>query len=399
MLIGYINKDSVDWDPDSEPSSFLGGIRVVRGSNIAFPHDRIPLSMRDALFDPRVEFDAVRKSLLEFQGGDLQRFAETLEYLQPLLGGLGHTFPFQEFQTAVLDVIRGGHTAIVEPDCFLERVWPLYLNALEHGHDGLQYWLSYDELLALATIARVPLVVFDAIQHELRQCGSNLRDVRASDFGVVLCARVNGCHFERLVLEEDRCKVVEVRRNALRLTGIDTTVSLKWSKVGRHPISNSYVISVRDRFYFFACTPSGGSNSLLNSLRGCLDGVGFSLIVNYAELRQRLQRQCNKRCSDLCGSRCEPMCTMLSEDAALHIRHLPAALDLIASCSQGGPKNFNTSTFTVIVVDLAREGIAQICKSAGSPERELIICRDETGLFRSAVPYRTSVKDMAWLPW
>ena len=42
---------------------------------------------------------------------------------------------------------------------FLHRIWPHFLQALEHGGDGKQYWLSYDELLALATIADVKLVI------------------------------------------------------------------------------------------------------------------------------------------------------------------------------------------------------------------------------------------------
>ena len=67
-----------------------------------------------------------------------------------------------ELQAAVVNVVERQKDDFPDiPPDFFEDVWPYYLEALEHGGANRSWWLSYDELLAVATIARVPLIIFE----------------------------------------------------------------------------------------------------------------------------------------------------------------------------------------------------------------------------------------------
>ena len=55
----------------------------------------------------------------------------------------------------------------------------------------MQYWLSYDELLALATLARVKLLV-EKYEDAYRCKGDNLDYIREPGEGLVICALRGG---------------------------------------------------------------------------------------------------------------------------------------------------------------------------------------------------------------
>ena len=61
-----------------------------------------------------------------------------------------------------------------EPESFLQNIWPHYLRMLEHGGAGMAYWLEANELLAAATIAKVPLVILQQYEDCFTYSSSNI---------------------------------------------------------------------------------------------------------------------------------------------------------------------------------------------------------------------------------
>ena len=182
-------------------------------SQTVLPEDGVPESMREALVDGRACFDGIRRSLLECKGGDLLGIQRSLERV------VNNSCPqvrsvqiVRELLVAVATVTVNAHWHgdVRPPANFLARVWPHYLEVLEHGGDGRQYWLSYDELLALATIARVNLVVVERRPDgSFRYVAENLTHVGDATGRVVISSIRGGgvraveSHFERLISAAD----------------------------------------------------------------------------------------------------------------------------------------------------------------------------------------------------
>ena len=122
------------------------------------PEGDKPATKLQALFDRRPCFNAIRRGFLECRGRDLVDFQKALD--RTLVNST------HQFQTdALLIKLRAAVASVVDlridgcsapPQNFVEDVWPYYLCALEHGSAGRSWWLSYDELLAVATITSVP---------------------------------------------------------------------------------------------------------------------------------------------------------------------------------------------------------------------------------------------------
>ena len=138
--------------------------------------------------------------------GDLRGFQHMLKkVLEELQPELKHNRGIRHLMTAVASVVENAHGDVSPPANFMERVWPRYLAALLHGGGGRHYWLSYDELLALTTIARVNLMVVedraDAFSLRRRQpcrrgqtrrahaCGFHPRGAALQKFKATLNAR------------------------------------------------------------------------------------------------------------------------------------------------------------------------------------------------------------------
>ena len=91
----------------------------------------------------------------------------------------------------------------------MDRVWPYYLDAYLHGDEGRQYWLSYDELLALATISQVNLLVVEEREDAFHYVGDNLEEVGKPEERIVITSirggghRVVESHFERLLSDAE----------------------------------------------------------------------------------------------------------------------------------------------------------------------------------------------------
>ena len=112
-----------------------------------------------------------------------------------------------ELQAAVRTIVQHQlHELHAPPPGFVDEVWPYYLDALENGEANQSYWLSYVELLAVATLANVKLVVFEERSDGFHFQGDTLDYVVNTYQEVPILVSVRGggraavnSHFERLI--------------------------------------------------------------------------------------------------------------------------------------------------------------------------------------------------------
>ena len=147
------------WEVDESPSSIVRGEERVRGTQILMPSTNRPRTKFDALFDLRPCFDAIRQGFLELYGRNLFVVRNDLENALANFCTELRTDPaIVELNAAITDVVsRQMSECSAPPPRFIDDIWPHYLHALEHN----DYWLSYDELLAVARIAGVRLMVVE----------------------------------------------------------------------------------------------------------------------------------------------------------------------------------------------------------------------------------------------
>ena len=135
--------------------------------------------------------------MLAFQ----QHFLHVLNHAQP---DLWDRQEIRDFVTAIAQVVSTADGEMFPPADFIERVWPHYIHGYRHGGLGRQYCLSFDELLAVATVARVNLVIVSERAGCFHYVGDNLASVADPEQRIVLSSiRGEGAHaieshFERL---------------------------------------------------------------------------------------------------------------------------------------------------------------------------------------------------------
>ena len=199
------------WDGDAVPWWEMGGRRLVKGTQEELPTDTCPATMFDALLDERHCFDKIRRGYMECFGGDLRRFQTILlEVLTTQQPEVYRRREIQMFLDALSNAVENAHGDVQPPQDFITHVWPHYRSAYQHGDKGRQYWLSYDELLALATIAEVNLVVVEEREDAFHYVGDTLNDVSRPDERIVITSIRGGgsaeieTHFERLIPTTDK---------------------------------------------------------------------------------------------------------------------------------------------------------------------------------------------------
>ena len=167
-----------------------------------------PSTKLEALFDQRPCFDNLRKGFVEFLGSNMGR------WLQALKSTVADQYPHMEVDTNIVNMLDAvNHAKTIsedtsrEPEDFLQNIWPHYLRMLEHGGAGMTYWLEANELLAAATIAKVPLVILQQYEDRFTYSSSNVDDLSAecNREPVFVSVRANRqgrveSHFERVVL-------------------------------------------------------------------------------------------------------------------------------------------------------------------------------------------------------
>ena len=124
------------------------------------PSTNPPSTKLAALFDQRECFNNLRKGFLGFLGSNMGRWGRALE------STVKDQYPHLTRDTNIINMVDAVQQAEKmsedtsrEPEGFLQNIWPHYLRMLEHGGAGMTYWLEANELLAAATIAKVPLVI------------------------------------------------------------------------------------------------------------------------------------------------------------------------------------------------------------------------------------------------
>ena len=127
------------------------------------PSTNRPRTKFDALFDPRPCFNAIRQGFLERYGRNLFVVRSELENALAHFCTELRTDPaIVQLNAAIIDVVsRQMSECSAPPPRFIDDIWPHYLHALEHGDGDRSYWLSYDELLAVARISCVRLIVVE----------------------------------------------------------------------------------------------------------------------------------------------------------------------------------------------------------------------------------------------
>ena len=203
MVTAQMNEAAVVWNPEARPVDSNG---FVKGTRTKMPSRDPPLTMHEALLDQRPDFNRIRYGYIECQGGDLlvfqRQFLHVLNQFQPELWDRQE---IQDFVTAIAKVVALSHGEVSPPADFIDLVWPHYIHGYIHGGLGRQYWLSYDELLALATVARVNLVIVSERAGCFHYVGDNLASVADPEQRIVLSSiRGEGAgaiesHFERLM--------------------------------------------------------------------------------------------------------------------------------------------------------------------------------------------------------
>jgi len=212
--------NALEWDFEGSPSFLLFGREVVRGTQQNMPVFQKPLTKFEALLDARSCFDAIRRGFLECYGADLKVFQECLERT------IADFCPERRLDPNIID-LQHAVTAVrnlnprdfgAEPDFFRQEIWPYYLAALENH----SYWLSYDELLAVAFLAGIKLIVVQERDDGFHYRGDTLDVVsnRMHIEPIIVSIRGSGhrrieSHFERLLSKEQVDSINrEVRREA-----------------------------------------------------------------------------------------------------------------------------------------------------------------------------------------
>ena len=172
------------------------------------PTNNRPRTKFDALFDPRPCFNAIRQGFLEHYGRNLLVVKNEVENaLSNFCTELRTDPAIVELNAAIINVVtRQMSECSAIPPRFIDDVWPHYLHALEHGDGGRSYWLSYDELLAVAIISNVKLIVVEERDDGFYYQGSTLEHCLStnSEEPIIVSIRGGGklrveSHFERLV--------------------------------------------------------------------------------------------------------------------------------------------------------------------------------------------------------
>ena len=159
-LQGYADAGDAEWL--RPPWGFLRGQRVVRGTTKPFVADAQgkPRSRYEALFDLRHDFDELRQGFLfEICGG------VEMTFLQDVLGRAGDLGLGEDNLDILISFCAetwgnlNQHT-LIEGPCvgFAERAWPILVECLSDTTH--QYYLSCEEALVLADIAKQNVVIF-----------------------------------------------------------------------------------------------------------------------------------------------------------------------------------------------------------------------------------------------
>ena len=219
-----MNTVAMVWDPEALPYTEVSGFPVVKGTNSHMPEENPPTSMYEALLDQRSVFDQIRYGHMECQGGNLIEFQKHFLYvIENYATDLCHRREIQTFLNVIASVVTKAHGHVSPPPNFMDLVWPHYLHGYLHGHLGCQYWLSYDELLALATIAKVNLVIVEEREGCFHYIGDNLACVADANQRIVISSIRGGgeaaveSHFERLM------PIAEEAQQELNNGRLDTT--------------------------------------------------------------------------------------------------------------------------------------------------------------------------------
>ena len=203
--------ECLEWDGSESPSLMEFGQELVKGTREVMPDNNKPSTKLDAILDPRSCFNAIRRGFLEHHGRNLTTVKMQLENLLSNVCTDLRTDPLlTDFQAAVASVANRQMDDLLSiPPNFIDEIWPFYVEALEDGGANMSYWLSYDELMALASIARVNLIIVE----ERRDCfyyqGDTLGcgETASQDQPIVVSVRGGGSsrvesHFERLIAQD-----------------------------------------------------------------------------------------------------------------------------------------------------------------------------------------------------
>ena len=180
---GFIQSmaEAIQWEATEEPYTLRGEIRVVKGTKCTpMPLINPPSTKLEALFDQRPCFDNLRKGFLGFLGSNMDGWKRALE------STIRDQYPHLDRDTNIMSMVDAvQHAARMSehiprvPEDFLQNIWPHYLRLLEHGGAGMTYWLEANELLAAATIAKVPLVILQQYEGRFTYSSCNIDDLSA----------------------------------------------------------------------------------------------------------------------------------------------------------------------------------------------------------------------------
>ena len=211
---GFIQSmaEAIKWEATEEPFTLRGEIRVVKGTKCTpMPLINPPSTKLEALFDQRPCFDNLRKGFLGFLGSSMDGWKRALEStVMDQYPHLARDTNIMNMVDAVQHAERMSEDTSRAPEDVLQNIWPHYLRMLEHGGAGMTYWLEANELLAAATIAKVPLVILQQYEDRFTYSSSNVADLCAecSREPIFVSARADSqqrveSHFERVVLAEE----------------------------------------------------------------------------------------------------------------------------------------------------------------------------------------------------
>jgi len=214
LLISKLNEgtdaDSPHWNMFRTPWEERNGVFIVRSSartsaRIDALAEDTPQTMWAALLDSRSLFDSVRESLLRCRGSNYMMLQRAVDSVVDTCNSaaLREDGIIRRFREALaIATVTNLQTEMSVPHKFLERVWKHYLQALSDP----DYWLSYDELIALATIAKVRTLVLQNSNAQLTCKGHNFDAVPAeNEARTVIIALTGRIHFERLMDATEHC--------------------------------------------------------------------------------------------------------------------------------------------------------------------------------------------------
>ena len=200
--IGTLLREYPDTSDFLEPACSAEGF--IKGTREQFPLFG-PCCKYQALLDGRICFDKLREAFVIVGGGRCDQFLQALQHvLSTRQLRQDQVNASQQFKSVVLRFAQTQGSSGRPPN-FSTRSWPVYLNCIQRKRNGMGYYFSVDELLALATIAHVNLIVFKSSENKLVYAGENLRGN-----GPVVFIKLAGSatqrvhsHFERLIPQND----------------------------------------------------------------------------------------------------------------------------------------------------------------------------------------------------